>query len=226
MRPTPWLNPFEYAAFEKGDFESYARARRDREWWLGALHGCTLVCTCKDESSCHGHVLIDLFNEVHGDAEPHEPELWLDLTDDSEAAASDEVALSSSTNDSYVLEVWSVVVQPILQSDTKVVWEIMAGQAVVSHVFEAAGWLVATPVDANINSAMNILDPRVVAFMLTVIQSGAIALLWLAPPCSTNSMARNGDPSTQCGDSRLGRFWKASQTDGWSSVNWGTLSRT
>ena len=198
VRPSPWSDPTE-SVLLPFSFCDYAAVRSDKKTWLRCIGGCTLLCNC-NRPRCHGLDLVDLYKatfpvrQVHGP-----PALWVALEDE-EQHQHDEVGWYASIDEKPGAksdsEIWMDIMGSILQTEHRVFWEIMAGEATLSSTFENRGWSVATPIDVRTHPAMNLLNPLVMSRILTVIQAGRVSFLWLAPACASFSMACNGTPST------------------------------
>ena len=161
-----------------------------------------MVCTC-NEQVCHCDILCAAYKRAFGQP-PVARQPWRKhITNDLEDVVYDEAGQWTPTDDataSGLAETWEFITSPIYTSEVKVVWEIMAGEAAMSKAFEEAGWSVATPIDVRYNMYLDLLNPLALAHILTVIQSGRIGVLWLAPPCASFSIACNSDPDTQVRD--------------------------
>ena len=189
--PTPFLEPVSpfYNSFEK-----YACSRSLMQQWLSPLAGCTLVCTCKRDALCHASPLLKFFH-LHVPWSPPPPvEVHLD---DPEDAERDEVAFNPLCDEASVSELWGEIASHIRSLPNPVVWEVMAGDAVITSTSKELGWCTGQPIDVLFDARMNLLSPIAVATILSLIHEGRVAILWLGPPCGSFSMACNGTPSTQ-----------------------------
>jgi len=82
-RPSKWGNPFSHKAHAKSKYKVATKAEalyKHREWVLSQpdliseikkeLKGKILGCWCDEGSSCHGHILVKIANDLPLDDAP------------------------------------------------------------------------------------------------------------------------------------------------------------
>jgi len=67
--------------------------------------------------------------------------------------------------------------------------EVFAGTAVLSSCAARAGLRVGPPIELSRTRWFDLLDCRVVEWIVWMVAAGRVGIIWLAPPCTTFSMA-------------------------------------
>lgn len=86
---------------------------------------------------------------------------------------------------------WLFLIHTIRSSPSKIFWEIFSGSAVLTSAFWNAGWICGPPIDILEDPSYNVLNPAFLALLIGLILEGRVALLHVAPPCSSFSWAVN-----------------------------------
>ena len=211
-----WSNPYAAlgSAAPGDEFRLYIESRCDLDYYLRPLLGKQLVCNCDlPQSQCHAFHLVrcvrSLFSEPasvtlsceDSDTTSEESRIESDCEGDSvvrfrergvEALRKCETLRGSRLSRwSSWQTSWRRLVDEVRTFVCQCFWELFSGTGVLSAAFMDAGWQVAPPIDVVIDPAFNLLDPLFVAVILGVLSEGRVALLHLAPPCSTWSRAVN-----------------------------------
>ena len=173
--PTPWVNPYAHLPTPGTKFREYAWARSDRSFWVSNLAGCTLVCTCALGSECHTFEILRLFR--HCMPTPFVNKNKLEVPKHGCTHAFGQKEVSPTCDEAFVSECWLDITRSIREAKCKVLWEIMAGSATISRIFESAGWSIGPPVDVDIEPWMNLLSPAAITSAMSVIHEGRISLL-------------------------------------------------
>ena len=216
MKPSVWLNPFEFIACEGSPLDAYyevALLRPDLYNWLAPLASAhVLVCDCLSEDCiCHARVLLRLLNMfgsysksgdvIEEDAEMVCPECEPEETSDDKVVVPTGVmdlnetirgSLESSVsrNVGYP-ESWQSLISSIRGAPQRIFWEMFAGCAILTSMFLEQGWVCGPPIDVVKDPTYNLLDAFFVSVVIGLILEGRVMLLHLGPPCSSFSWAVN-----------------------------------
>ena len=156
----------------------------------------------EDEDGMHDVVVdfdeaSDLASATSGKAQPCEGEGSLD----------DAVAISDETTRSANLPAqpswppeWTALVQKMRGYTQRAFWEIFCGTMVATIAFAAVGWQVGPGIDVLIHDSYNIMNPLFLSLIFGLLLEGRVRCLWLAPPCSSFSIAWNSCWKTQLRD--------------------------
>ena len=90
---------------------------------------------------------------------------------------------------------WNVMVTAIGSLPKCAFWEIFSGTGRLTAAFSDECWCVAPPIVICNGTAFDILNHLFLSIVVGLILEGRVALLHLAPPCSTFSLAFNRFPS-------------------------------
>ena len=202
-------------------YRAYVLCRPDFEYFLGHVaRASSLVCDCSTEKCvCHAQVLIDLLPRVYnGHAKVMDESVF---SCDEElpvcGECEDESMLEEDSN--YEIgrwkggdalhdlnetirasaigqrpkypRVWTQLIQQIRSFQVLLFWEIFSGCAVLTDCMQECGWQCATPLDILYHPDFDLLNPLFFAIVIGLILEGRFALIHLAPPCSSFSMAVN-----------------------------------
>ena len=220
LRPSPWLNPFPFLIPNNPGasvlvFKRFCRFRPDFLQWLSPIaKASTLVCDCPDGKHvrCNAAVIKSLFSKASSrlssslNKESYEPicEPCDDPFEDDVTVPDSGFNLSSlhkvnetirghstlSSNPGYQ-QSWFILIESVRSSPCRVFWEIFAGCAVLTEKFADAGWYCGPPIDILEDESFNLLDSLFLSVIIGLILEGRIALLHVAPPCSSFSWAVN-----------------------------------
>ena len=220
LKPSVWCNPFKFLRLSQSPKAAYKRLcllRPDLLVFLAPLGAASvLVCDCRDDTcSCHAGVLVLLVRQfstqkvveremsqpeeiVCGECDPEEPDDEL-VVPPSEGAAQmgvNETLRGVAVPGSVGFPtMWEAMVDEVRSAPQRVFWEIFAGCAVLTSMFLEEGWCCGPPVDVSFDESFNLLNPAFVGVLLGLIFEGRVALLHVAPPCSSFSWAVNKFPS-------------------------------
>ena len=86
---------------------------------------------------------------------------------------------------------WQDLARSLRTASRRSFLEIFAGKATLSREFAAANWQVAPAIDILTCQAYDLLNPMFQAVVIGLLLEGRVALLHLAPPCASFSMAVN-----------------------------------
>jgi len=191
----------------------YVQARADAKDWLSRLAGKTLVCDCSlDAECCWAYILQTSFIDMLDDQITHVPcaSTFAEVEhEDPEAmpfetyVAIPDVVDTGLPSDRVIPcavpwpPSWINLVQKVRSLQRPVMWEIFSGVAVLSTAFAALAISIAPPLDAAASAEYDLLNASFMAVIIGILGSHGVDLVHLAPPCSTFSIALNGNPATR-----------------------------
>ena len=73
---------------------------------------------------------------------------------------------------------WRSWVDEIRAAPWKVFCELSSGSSHATYGFENAGWCVAHPIDVAVKPHFNLLNLAFIAFIMTTVWEGLVALMW------------------------------------------------
>ena len=209
--PSLWCNPFgalNYSPEKTLDlFRDYACSRCDAVQWLAPLCGSTLMCDCSVQEFCHTSILDKLVNDLFvTPRSTNAPTSSQFAHADCDSLAGDEdlgCFVDPGSNNTLPpdgvvpawLPEWNVMVTAIRSLPKRAFWEIFCGTGRLTAAFSDERWCVAPPIDICNGAAFDILNHLFLSIVVGLILEGRVALLHLAPPCSTFSLAFNRFPS-------------------------------
>ena len=212
LKPSVWLNPFAYSeeyALSLGSYRSFARIRPDLRSWLAPLgKASVVVCDCNSRScGCHARVLLKLVQENGTQIEVCAvPELGDDRDcpefEPGEAECDMVGALGSRSSNETTRGInvqksvgypssWSLVISDVRAAPQRIFWEVFAGCAILITMFLERNWCCGPPMDVEIDPTFKLLNPAFLCVLLGLIFEGRVALLHVAPPCSSFPWAVN-----------------------------------
>ena len=159
-------------------YRQWLQRRADLPHLLAPLSGKRLVCNCRSHSTCHGHVLIELYAEVFACEEEN---FDFAIIDDDDADSDDhhdytqhtthnptESTISTSVSRSIdTATEWSALTESIRGLANRCFGEVFSGLAVLSTAFAQAGWPTAPPVDIAHTPMYDMLNPFFMAVVWT-----------------------------------------------------------
>ena len=219
VKPSVWLNPFDFVACEGSSLDVYYEAallRPNLRNWLAPLATAqVLVCDCLSaDCSCHARVLLRLLSMFGSVSQPVSapcsdeemlcPECEPDEADDEILVSSSHAwnineTLRGSLESSVVRgvgypESWQKLISRVRSAPQRIFWELFAGCAVLISMFLEQGWCCGPPIDVVADESYNLLDAFFVSVVIGLILEGRVMLLHLGPPCSSFSWAVNKWP--------------------------------
>ena len=213
-------------------YREYACSRADAQVWLGHLQGNTLVCDCElvGAEECHAAVLGEMVaqwcpeREQFAGDHPCDEELFDALPEDDPSltvrdkefgwAPAVEVGgdaqrqwceslRGAPASGLHFTQEWKRYAAHIRSFGCKLALEVFAGTCFITSILAEWGIPVAPPVEILIFEWMDLLNPMFVYLLIGLILEGRFWFLWLAPPCSTFSMACNRFIATMLRNSTL-----------------------
>ena len=88
-------------------------------------------------------------------------------------------------------EEWRWLATALRSSSRRVFLVVFSGSGILTRAFADAGWCTGPPVDIVTNGDFDLLNPMFLAVLIGLLLEGRVALLHLAPPCASFSMAVN-----------------------------------
>ena len=201
-------------------YEDYLLSRADIHQCLSHLVGRISVCDCRlREAPCHARILKEWVDRIFQSEEEQElfvcqqcdeedeEEMMPDdrsgtsRTQDFEWKPASEVAgrvqqvneslRGSPSSVSMYIPEWLQFAIHIRSFGTQIALEVFAGTCIISSLFVEWGIPCGPPFEILIFPWMDLLNPSFLCLLVGLVLEGRFWFLWLAPPCSTFSMACN-----------------------------------